>query len=45
LIAEGIVLNFQQRCTVASNKLALEARFFNLVNGELAEEDKSLGGT
>jgi hypothetical protein len=42
LVAEGVVLRLKERCRVARDKLALKTDSFDLVNGELAEEEKVL---
>ena len=44
MIVERMILNFQKRTRAARGKLAFEARFFNSVDGKLAEEEGALGG-
>ncbi len=43
MIVERMILNFQKRARAARGKLAFEARFFNSVDGKLAEEECALG--
>lgn len=44
LIAEGMILNFQERTRIARGELALETRLFDFAEGELAEEEGVLRG-